>query len=116
MIKIQCLNQNRQFLNILKKHKLNDDFFTIYYGKNNPKFSESNSNLNISFVIKKKTGNAVKRNKIRRKLKSAVQKILTDNKTINLNYTYVVFGKAKAYEEKYSAILDKVQNAFKKIK
>ena len=58
----------------------------------------------------------MKRNKIRRKLKSAVQKILTDNKTINLNYTYVVFGKAKAYEEKYSAILDKVQNTFKRIK
>ena len=116
MIKIQSLNQNKQFLNILKKNKFNDDYFTLYYGKNNPKFSEKNSNLNISFVIKKKTGNAVKRNKIRRKLKSVVQKILTDNKTINLNYTYIVFGKAKTYDEKYSTIFNKVQNAFQKIK
>ena len=35
MIKIQSLNQNEQFREILKKNKLNNDYFTIYFGKNN---------------------------------------------------------------------------------
>ena len=34
------------------------------------------TNLLISFVMKKKIGNAVKRNKIRRKLKAIVHKLL----------------------------------------
>jgi len=114
MIKIQSLNQNKQFLNILKKNKLNNNYFTIYFGKNNKRIN--NKNLNISFVIKKKIGTAVKRNKIKRRLKSAVQKILTQNNDINLNYTYVMFGKTSASNEKFSVIFDEINNTFKKIK
>ena len=114
MIRIQSLKQNKQFLNILKKNKFNNDYFTIYFGKNNHEINKKN--LNISFVTKKKVGIAVKRNKIRRKLKSAVQKILINNKSINLDYTYIIFGKAKAHKEKFSIIFNEINNMFKKIK
>ena len=116
MIKIQSLNQNKQFLNILKKNKLSNDYFTIYFGKNNYEVNKKKNNLNLSFVIKKKIGNAVKRNKIKRKLKSAVQKILIDNKTINLCYAYIIFGKSSAYNEKFPIICNEIGNVFKKIK
>ena len=33
MAKIQSLTQNKEFLNILKKNKLNNNYFTLYYGK-----------------------------------------------------------------------------------
>ena len=65
---------------------------------------------------KKKIGNAVKRNRIKRKLKTAVQKILNNKRDINLNYSYVVFGKINAYNEKFSVIFDELDNIFKKIK
>ena len=116
MIKIQSLNQNKQFLNILKKNKLSNDYFTIYFGKNNYEINKKKNNLNISFVIKKKIGTAVKRNKIKRKLKSAVQKILIDNKTINLRHAYIIFGKTSAYSEKFPIIYNEISNVFKKIK
>ena len=116
MIKIQSLNQNKQFLNILKKNKLSNNYFTIYLGKNNYEVDKKKNNLNISFVIKKKIGTAVKRNKIKRKLKSAVQRILMNNKNINLNYTYIIFGKTSAYKEKFPIIYDEINNVFKKIK
>jgi ribonuclease P protein component len=116
MIKIQSLNQNKQFLNILKKNKLSNDYFTIYFGKNNYGVCKKKNNLNISFVIKKKIGTAVKRNKIKRKLKSAVQKILIDNKTINLRYAYIIFGKTSAYNEKFPIICNEIGNVFRKIK
>ena len=43
--------------------------------------------------MKKKIGNAVKRNKIRRKLRAIVLQLLEKKSAINLNYTYIVFGK-----------------------
>ena len=47
--------------------------------------------------MKKKIGNSVIRNKIKRKLKSAVQKILQKKSPIDLDYTYVIFGKNNIY-------------------
>ena len=72
MIKFKSLNRSKDFLKILKKKKLNTKYFTIYFDKNLKNFSKY---LNISFVMKKNIGNAVIRNRIKRKLKYAVQKI-----------------------------------------
>ena len=65
--------------------------------------------------MKKKVGNAVIRNKIKRKLKYAVQKILKEKNLIDLNYTYVIFGKNNVYKDKFTLILSEVNSAFKKI-
>jgi len=113
MIKFKSLNTSKQFLGILKKKKLNTKYFTIYFDKN---LKNINKYLNISFVMKKKIGNAVKRNKIKRKLKSAVQKILQKNRLIDLNYTYVIFGKNNVYKDKFVLILNEMNMVFEKIK
>ena len=55
------------------------------------------------------------RNKIKRKLKSAVQKILREQHTINMNYSYVIFGKNNVYKDKFEFILNEVNKTFKKI-
>ena len=112
MIKFKSLNRNKDFLKILKKKKLNTKYFTVYFDRNSKDF---NKYLNISFVMKKNVGNAVTRNKIKRKLKYAVQKILRENKLINLNYTYVIFGKNNVYKDKFSLVLNEVNEMFKKI-
>ena len=75
MIKFKSLNQSKEFLKILKKKKLNTKYFTIYFDKDSINLKKDfNKYLNISFVMKKNIGNAVTRNKIKRKLKYAVQK------------------------------------------
>ena len=66
--------------------------------------------------MKKNIGNAVKRNKIKRKLKSAVQKILKEKELIDTNYTYIIFGKNNVYKDKFVNVLKKVSEIFKKIK
>ena len=113
MIKFKSLNQSKDFIKILKKKRLNTKYFTIYFEKNLKKL---NKYLNISFVMKKKIGNAIIRNKIKRKLRYAVQKISRENKLINLNYTYVIFGKNNAYRDKFSLVLGEISETFKKIK
>ena len=112
MIRFKSLNSNKDFVNILKKKKLNTEYFTIYFDKNS---SNLNKYLNISFVMRKKVGNSVIRNKIKRKLKYAVQKISKEEKLIDLNYTYVIFGKNNVYKDNFLNVLNKVNDTFKKI-
>ena len=117
MIKFKSLNQSKQFLKILKKKKLNSKYFTIYFSKNlKTRKNDINKYLNISFVMKKNVGNAVIRNKIKRKLKSAVQKIVKEKRLINSNYTYVIFGKNNVYKDKFALVLGNVNETFKRIK
>ena len=113
MIKFKSLNRNKDLLKILKKKKLNTKYYTIYFDRNSNNLSKY---LNISFVMKKKIGNAVTRNKIRRKLKYAIQKISKESKLIDLNYTYVIFGKNNVYKDKFEDVLSEVNETFKKIK
>ena len=113
MIKFKSLNQNKEFLSILKKKRINTKYFTVYFDKNSK--NGFNKYLNISFVMKKNIGNAVTRNKIKRKLKYAIQKISKKKRIIDLNYTYVIFGKNNVYKDKFSLVLNKVNEMFKKI-
>ena len=116
MIKFRSLNQNKEFLKILKKKRINTKYFTVFFDKNSINFKNGfNKYLNISFVMKKNIGNAVTRNKIKRKLKYAVQKISKEKRIIDLNYTYVIFGKNNVYKDKFALVLNEVNEMFKKI-
>ena len=66
--------------------------------------------------MKKKIGNAVKRNKIRRKLKAIVQKLIKKKGAINKDYTYIVFGKSDAYNQKHDVLLHSMEKSLSKIK
>ena len=114
MIKFKSLNQSKEFLRILRKRRINNKYFTIYFEKN-PKNKSNNKYLHISFVMKKNIGNAVIRNKIKRKLKAVIQKITMEKGQINLNYTYVIIGKNAVYKDKFTTILKEVSEIFKKI-
>ena len=117
MIKFKSLNQSKHFLRVLNKKKLNTKYFTIFFEKNlNNTKENDNKNLNISFLIKKNIGNAVTRKKIKRKLKAAVQKTLEEKHPIDLNYTYVIFGRNNVYKGQFPLIFNEVNNVFKKIK
>ena len=63
----------------------------------------------------KKIGNAVKRNKIRRKLKAIVHKLLKKRGAINRDYTYIVFGKSNAYTKEQNVIMLEMTKSFKKL-
>ena len=116
MIKFKSLNQSKQFIKILKKKKLNTKYYTIYFNKDLENLKKSiNKYLNISFVMKKNIGNATIRNKIKRKLKSAVQRVVQEKRPIDLNYTYVIFGKNNVYKDKFANVLNEVNKTFKKI-
>ena len=115
MVKLESLKKSNQFRKALKEEKLYTEYFSIFAAKNffKPKRKD---NLLISFVMKKKIGNAVKRNKIRRKLKAIVQKLLKKRGAINKDYTYIVFGKSNAYALKQDMLLPIMKKSFSRIK
>ena len=110
--KILCLSKNEEFKEILKGKKNSNKYFTIFFKK----LSNKNTNkLNISFVAKKKLGNAVSRNKVKRKLRNitneAIKKI-----SIKFNYSYLIIDKENILKNKYEDIKKTMFTEFNKIK
>ena len=98
--KIVALSKNEEFKSLLKQKKISNKYVTIFFGQLDNK---SNSKLNISFVTKKKIGNAVKRNKIKRRLRNiandAVKKL-----SLKFNYSYLVIAKPTMLNNEYTII------------
>ena len=110
--KILALSKNEEFRKLLKRKKISNKYVTIFFGHLNNK---NEKKLNISFVTKKKIGNAVKRNKIKRRLKNimndACKKI-----SINLKYSYLVIAKSTMLNNEFKKIKETLFQEFKKIK
>ena len=110
--KILALSKNEEFKTLLKKKKVSNKYVTIFFGHLDNK---NNNKLNISFVTKKKIGNAVKRNKIKRRLRNimneAVKKI-----SIKFNFSYLVICKPSVLHNDYTNIKEILFQEFKKIK
>ena len=115
MVKLESLKKSYQFKKILKEKKVHSEFFSIFAAKKffKPKYKED---LIISFVMKKKIGNAVKRNKIRRKLKAIVQKLIKKRGAISKDYTYIVLGKSNAYTQKQTVLMPVMEKCFNKLR
>ena len=110
--KILALSKNEEFKKLLNKKRLSNKYVTIFFGILENK---NNKRLNISFVTKKKIGNAVKRNKIKRRLRNiindAVKKI-----SIKFNYSYLVIAKPTMLNNEYTNIKETLFQSFEKIK
>ena len=110
--KILALSKNEEFRTLLKSQRASNKYVTIFFGNLN---NRNKNNLNISFVTKKKIGNAVKRNKIKRRLRNimndAYKKI-----SINLNYSYLVIAKSTMLNNEFKKIKETLFLEFEKIK
>ena len=110
--KILALSRNEEFKNLLSKNKLSNKYATIFFGNLNNK---NNKKFNISFVAKKKIGNAVKRNKIKRRLRNIMNDAVKKIK-IELKYSYLVIAKPTMLDNDYENIKETLFQSFKKIR
>ena len=110
--KLLALSKNKEFKDLLKKKKISNKYVTIFFGKLDNK---NNQKFNISFVAKKKIANAVRRNKIKRRLRNiasdAIKKI-----SIKCNYSYLVIAKATMLNNEYKNIKETIFQDLEKIK
>ena len=110
--KIFALSKNEDFKSLLQKKKISNNYVTIFYGILNNKDIK---NLNISFVAKKKIGNAVKRNKIKRRLRNITNEAVK-NISINYNYSFLVIAKPSMLNNEYKNIKETLFQDLEKIK
>ena len=98
--KILALSKNDEFKNLLKQKKISNKYVTIFFGN---LLNKDNKKFNVSFVTKKKIGNAVKRNKIKRRLRNianeAVKKL-----SLKFSYSYLVIAKPTMLNNEYTII------------
>jgi len=111
--KIVALSKNEDFKNLLKKKKISNKYITIFFGS---LVDKNNKKLNISFVAKKKLiRGAVKRNKIKRRLRNIMNEAIKEI-PINLNYSYLVIAKITMLNKEYGIIKDTLFQDIEKIK
>ena len=110
--KIVSLSKNEDFKSILSGKKISNKYLTIFFKKLSDK---NTSRLNISFVAQKKLGNAVKRNKIKRRLRNIMNQMIKVSK-INFNYSYLIIAKKSIIDAKFVNIKETIINDYKKIK
>ena len=110
--KIVSLSKNEEFKSILGGKKISNKYLTIFFKKLSDK---NNKKLNISFVAKKKIGNAVSRNKIKRRLKNIMNDAVKNIK-INFNYSYLLIARKTVLEDAYKEIKEKIFLDFGKIR
>ena len=110
--KILALSKNEEFKKLLNQKKVTNKYVSIFFGK---LLNKDKKRLNISFVTKKKIGNAVKRNKIKRRLRNimneAVKKV-----EINFDYSFLVIAKSSMLNNEYKIIKETLFQDFAKIK
>ena len=110
--KIVALSKNEEFKNLLNQRKLSNKYVTIFFGK---LINKNHKKLNISFVTKKKIGNAVKRNKIKRRLRNIMNDALKKI-SINLNYSFLVIAKSSMLNNEYKNIKETLFQNLEEIK
>jgi ribonuclease P protein component len=110
--KILALSKNEEFKSLLKQKKISNKYVAIFFGK---LANKDEKKLNISFVTKKKIGNAVKRNKIKRRLRNITNDAVK-NITVKFDYSYLVIAKPTMLNNEYTIIKETLFRDLKRIR
>lgn len=70
--KSERIRKNTEFLQTMKGKRLSIDGLSLFYRKNDA------ANFRVGISVSKKLANAVKRNRLRRQLRSCISKVLGD--------------------------------------
>ena len=109
--KISSLSKNKDFKSLLAGKKITNKYLTIFFKKLSDK---DNEKLNLSIVTKKKIGNAVQRNFIKRRIKNIMNEATKKTK-LNLDYSYLLLTKKSILDDEYENIKKKLILDFGKI-
>ena len=109
---IVSLSKNEDFKKILGGSRISNKYVTIFFKKLSDK---NNKFLNISFVTKKRIGNAIIRNKIKRRLRNIMYEALKTIK-IKREYTYLFIAKKNVFHDDYLTIKENIFKDLSRIK
>ncbi len=115
---INRLKKRADFVNVGKGKRFNTVLFNLQAKQNNEIYDTQRVEdgfPRLGFTVTKKAGNAVKRNRIRRRLKSAIQIIsprLFLNGNVKPYYDYVLVGKDTILTADFMTLKNQLLTAF----
>jgi ribonuclease P protein component len=113
LMRVQHLRKRANFLAM--RHKSEVVFtsaFTLQYAKNNLIIGESEA-INVGFTVTKKVGNAVQRNRVKRRLREVFRGHFAPN--CPHGYCYVIIGNAKILRMDFEELLRNARYALRKM-
>ena len=107
-IKIEGIKSKKEFREILNKgQKISSKFFLTYVKK-----TPETDSLKLGFIITKKIGNAVLRNKIKRRIREALR---TVGSNAGPGASFVFIARKAAAEASYLNIIEVLNKVLKKV-
>lgn len=104
------LKKRAAFIHAAKGHYIPSSAFVM---QRNVKAEPSNSHFGVGFTVTKKVGNAVVRNRVRRRLREAIR--LTDDRFFEDSHDYVLVGRADALSIEFPALCADIETTLKKL-
>ncbi|MEM9422986.1 MAG: ribonuclease P protein component [Pseudomonadota bacterium] len=103
LVPIDRLKKRVDFLRLRRGRRISTPSFLIQYAPN------STDKVRVGFTVTKKLGNAVVRNRIKRRLRAAVDEVFPT--CADANTDYVLIARPKALTRPYARLLDDLRRA-----
>ena len=71
------------------------------------------SAIRVGFTVSRRVGNSVVRNRVKRRLRAAADRVLTEHAMDH--HDYVLIGRAATARREYAALLDDLETSLKKL-
>ncbi|MBL6932329.1 MAG: ribonuclease P protein component [Rhodospirillales bacterium] len=81
--------------------------------RNRPPGEADTDDVRVGFTVSRKVGNAVQRNRARRRLKAAAQEVMTEHGS--QGFDLVIIGRKNTLTRPYSALIGDLTTALKKL-
>lgn len=69
--------------------------------------------VRVGFTVSRKVGNAVRRNRVRRRLRAAAEQVMADHARVGRDF--VIIGRNGTVRRPFAALLDDLRTALKKV-
>jgi ribonuclease P protein component len=103
--KNERLKKNSEFAATMKGKRLSFDGLSLFYSGN------SRDHFRVGISVSKKLANAVKRNRLKRQIRSSIMQVLAG---YSLGYDLVFVARRELYTAEYSKILAAVEAVLRK--
>jgi ribonuclease P protein component len=103
--KNERIRKNNEFVSVMKGKRLSVDGLSLFYARNDT------GNFRVGISVSRKLANAVKRNRLKRRIRSCIMKVLTDHSS---GYDLVFVARRELYSAGYEQILKAVETVLQR--
>ena len=107
---VETLKRRREFLRVTRAHRSSAARGLVLQASVSDMISEK---VRVGFTASRKVGNAVKRNRARRRLRAAVEKVMPLHAAEG--FDYVVIARAATVERSFGALTRDLKTALKRL-